>query len=500
MNNAAAHQPDRLKKASVLGARVACGCFAAVLMVIDPGCAPTVPMTALVRMMPDQELYFKDRMLPPFEKLHHANIKVVHYENSDSIEYYMRMYSGTLGLVKVPFDNASSLVKKGLFKRLDSFLGPEELGRFKSEYLLTDLGTDHGKPCLIPRKFETRIMVYSKIRVAEVAGIWKQYDAEINKALKLYNGYGLPQNYALEPDPGEWDYYDFFAAGWIWAHQIYNGTVEGRIGLRGKRYSGTWLGIVDRVFQCNGDSASVVSMAGDPVVDAMQWEAVYASSGVYNAKMWEKGWSGADLWQGFAKGEVFLSFMTQLDCFYLHGTGRDNLAGYFGDPDDMGVALMPKGCSVELSPEREPVRKGRRSVTTGGWWWGIPAATPNPELSYRLATAITSTSSQIQECTRFGMIPVRKDVLGDITMMFGDGWIARIYEVSFRQLMENGNTALPAHPQIAKIGALYLDAWYDIVAGKNWSSDKSVPQREFIRNRLATVYQARAVKILAGEE
>jgi hypothetical protein len=484
----------------VTTARAAAGFCAAALFALLTGCAPVPSMTALVRMMPDQELYFKNQVLPPFDKQYHADISVVHYENIDSLEDYVRRYSGTLCLVKVPFDNASSLIKKGLFKRLDSFLSADEAAKFKADYLLTDLGADQGKPCLIPRKFETRIMVFCKSRVVEAAGIWKEHEKELNQALRQYNGYGLPAQYTLEENPGDWDYFDFFVVGWIWAHHPYNGTMSGRIGLRGKRYSGTWLGVVDRVFQCNGDSASVISMSGDPVVDAMHWEAVYASSGVYNAKMWEKGWSGADVWQGFAQGEVFLSFMTQLDCFFLHGTGRDNINGYFKNPDDMGVALMPQGCSVALSPAGEPLRVGKRSITTGGWWWGIPASTPHPELSFQLAGHITSTSSQIQECTRFGMIPVRKDVLSDITMMFGGGWIADIYDVSFRQLMQNGYTALPAHPQIGKIGALYLEAWYDMVAGKNWSADKSLPQRDYIRDRLASVYRVRADRVLAGLE
>ena len=498
--NAAGNQGGRLKGTAATRVLTAVVAAAGFTMAFIPGCAPMVSMTLLVHMMPDQELYLKEQVLPPFDKQQHVNIKVVHYENIDSLEDNIRGYSGTLGLVKVPFDNSSSLIKKGLFKRLDIFLSAEELDKFNNDYLLTKLGSDHGKPCLIPRKFETRIMVYSKARVAEAVGMWRKYEEELNRVLKQYNGYGLPANYTLEADPGEWDYYDFFVAGWIWAHQSYDGTTEGRIGLRGKRYSGTWLGIVDRIFQCNGDSAAVVTMDGDPVVDAMQWEAVYASSGVYNAKMWEKGWSGADVWQAFANGEVFLSFMTQLDCFFLHGTGRDNLAGYFKNPDDMGVALMPRGCSVELSPAGAPVRTGKRSITTGGWWWGIPASAPYPALSYRLATYITSTSSQIQECTRFGMIPIRKDVLGDITMMFGGGWIAEVYDVSFRQLMQNGYTTLPAHPQIGKIGSLYLDAWYDIVAGRNWSPDKGIPQRNYIRDRLATVYKVQAGKILAGAD
>ncbi|MBN1127461.1 MAG: extracellular solute-binding protein, partial [Chitinispirillaceae bacterium] len=186
----------------------------------------------------------------------------------------------------------------------------------------------------------------------------------------------------------------------------------------------------------------------------------------------------------------------QLDCFFLHGTGRDNLMGYFKNPDDMGVALMPQGCSMELSGDELPLRRGRRSITTGGWWWGIPANTPDPAASWELAAFVTSTSAQISECSRFGMVPVRKDVLGDMNMLFGGGWISRIYEISFKQLFENGHTVLPAHRRLGKLGDLYIDAWYNIVAAKNWSPDTMVPQRDHIRDLLSSLYAPRAKRLL----
>jgi hypothetical protein len=464
------------------------------------GCGPSTRMVALVSMVPDQELYFRDEMLPPFCRENRAKVDVVHYGNIDSLDDYLRTYAGRVGLVKVPFDRRTMLIDRGAFKKLDEFLTPAQLASFKADYLLTTFGNANGRPCLIPRKFETRIMVYSRSRVAEALGLWRKYKGEMDAEMKRYNGYGLPSNYLLEDDPNEWDYFDFFVTGWIWSHTQYNGKAFGRIGLRGKRYSGTWLGIVDRIFQLGGDSAAVVTMTGDAVTDAFHWEAVYAASGVYNPGMWEKGWSGADIWKEFAAGNVFLSFMTQLDCFFLHGTGRDNLNGYFPDPDDMGFALMPQACSVELGANNLPARSGRRSITTGGWWWGIPASTPDAAVSYRLASHITSTSSQIQECTRFGMIPVRKDVLSDMNMLFGGGWITQVYEVSFKQLMQNEYTVLPAHPRLGKIGGVYLDAWYDIVSAKNWSPDRVNPQRDHIRQLFADGYGARAARILGGQE
>ena len=137
--------------------------------------------------------------------------------------------------------------------------------------------------------------------------------------------------------------------------------------------------------------------------------------------------------------------MTQLDCFFIHGTGQDGLDGYLKDPADMGVATMPQGCSATLDKDGTVEREGCKAVTTGGWWWGIPCDSPDPRLSYRLARYITSTKSQLKDCSRFGMIPVRKDILSDMSMLFGEGWITEIYETSFKQLMNNGSAVLPAN-------------------------------------------------------
>jgi ABC-type glycerol-3-phosphate transport system substrate-binding protein len=212
--------------------------------------------------------------------------------------------------------------------------------------------------------------------------------------------------------------------------------------------------------------------------------------------MWEQEWSGGGVWGGFKSGDVFLSFMTQLDCFFIHGTGRDGLDGYVENPDDLGFAIMPGGCSVDLDANADYRRTGTRSITTGGWWWGVPASTPYPELSVKLAEHITSTNNQIQGCTRFGMIPVRKDILSDMSMMFGGGWITRVYETSFTQLMHNKNTTVPVNPRYSDIANLYLDAWYDIVVQKNWSEDNSPPSLEYIAELLRLKYQPRADAIL----
>lgn len=447
-------------------------------------------MTVLIHMMPDQEKYFKEEVVKEFEKKQPVSLQVVHYNSIDSIEPAMRRQS-MVSLVKVPFDKRMPLMRKGMFKPLHTFLSEEELELFDRNYLLTSLGAIDGKLCLIPRKFETRIMVYCKSKVTDAVEVWRTYKDSIDSFMGRYNGYGLPATYLLEENPEQWDYFDLFVVGWIWAHTLYNGKVQPRIAHRGKQYSGTSQRVFDRIYQLGGDSAAVVTMQGEAVTDAIYWETVYTSAGIYNNSMWTEGWSGADIWKAFASEDVFLSFMTQLDCFFLHGTGRDNLNGYMKYPEDMGISTMPKACSVQCDTTGIP-KYGTKAITTGGWWWGIPAGAPDPQQSFRLAAFITGTTTQIQECSRFGMIPVRKDILSDMSMMFGGGWISSVYDVSFRQLVHNGYTVLPGSGNFMEISALYLDLIDDIIVKKNWADNDTLPQREYIQNRIKSDYQPRA--------
>jgi ABC-type glycerol-3-phosphate transport system substrate-binding protein len=459
------------------------------------GGRPRVEMKVLIQMLDAQEAFFKAEVIKDFDKKEKCTVEVVHYESVDSIPAVLAKYKGDAGLVKVPFDKAWPLVEKGLVKPLNDFLTDDQMKDFGDTYLLTSLAQRDGKQYYVPRKFETRVMVYLKSKVADAVAVWRKYRDDASEEIRKYNGYGLPATYMLEDDPNKWDFYDVFVVGWVWANTQYDGRKVGRVAHRGKRYSGTALRVIDRAFSCGADSAAILSMQGAAVTDAYLWEAAYAASGIYNPRMWDQQWSGSDVWKGFGEGEVFLSFMTQLDCFFIHGTGRDGLDGFLKDPADMGVAIMPEGCSLELNRMGDIARTGSHAITTGGWWWGIPHDSPNALVSYKLARHITSTENQVQGCSRFGMIPVRKDILGDMSMLFGGGWITEVYDVSFKQLMNNKKTVLPSHPRFDQIRNAYLDAWFDIVVEKNWSQDKKIPDANYIEHVLTGNYAARVAKL-----
>ncbi len=453
-------------------------------------------MTILIQMSPDQEFNFKSSVLRNYERNTSIKVNVIKYDNVDSIESYLKKYSGKINLVNIPFDKGCQLMSRGYFKPLDSFLTTEELRFFTSNYLLSSFGMVDGRATLIPRHFETQLLVFSKSKVKDAIQKWPQFREGINDEIKKYNGYGLPVSYNLESDPNQWDYYDILVVGLIWSRLSYDGIKGGRIAYAGGKSNELALRIEDCVTQLKGDSSNILKCKGNPVVDAIHWEAVYAASGTYHKNMFDSTYGRVDLMKGFASGQIFLGIMSQLDYFSLRGTGHEDRRGMLKNSSDIAVALIPSACSVELNDRGEPVRVGTRSIRTSGWWWAIPYTASSTLLSYRLAGFITDTSSQLNECTHYGMIPVRKEVLSNMAGLVKEPWMKDAFEVAFRQLVHNGTASMRDYPNSEKIRNLYIDLWYTVIGKGNWADrGERYPDRSFIKKIIESQYAPRVSKL-----
>ncbi|MBD3419148.1 MAG: extracellular solute-binding protein [Chitinivibrionales bacterium] len=453
-------------------------------------------VTVLIHMIPEQEAFFRNEVIPEFARRYRTKVEVISVRALDQLPVELNNRKGAVSLVKVPFDQMWPLVADGLIRPLNSFLTVEEIEEYEKDYALTWFAKKEGVYYYVPRKYETRIMVYRKSKVADALRNFKKFVKPLQGRLKELNGYGLPRGYALENNPDKWDYYDIFVLGWIWAHTPYDSVAMPRIVHRGKRYSGTTQRLIDRVFQLNGTQNSFFNMVDHPVIDTYFWEALYAYCKIYNPRMWENAYDGKKIWQAFADNTAFLSFMTQIDCFFLHGSRKHNIEGYLQDTEDMGIATMPQGCSFELYSDGACRRKGRKSITTGGWWWGIADGAHQPRLAYELARFITSKKVQVDECVRFGMIPVRQDVINKHSVLFPDSWISPIFYTSYMQLKQNGNNVVPYSKNYDKIAKCYLDAWFDIVVNKQWNLRGRPPSRTFIHSHLSQHYMPRIYKLI----
>jgi ABC-type glycerol-3-phosphate transport system substrate-binding protein len=466
--------------------------LAAILFLLS-GCAGHREVTLVIHMMPEQEKYFKDNIVAPFEKEYNCSVNVVSYADISGVAQAIRDNPKKVALVKTPFEQTRVLYDQGLVMSVDSAAGTKQAKEIRDKYFLLQLCTYDNNLYFLPRKFETRIMVYLKSKVNDAVMNWGEKRDDIDSLLKAYNGFGLPAGYGLEADPNLWDFYDLFVAGYYWARQD-STKITPKIGQRGKRYSGTCQTLVDRVYSLGGGADNVLNMSGETVVDMFEWEALCAREGITNPKSWQKEWSGADIWTGFKEGEVYLAFMTQLDCFFLHGNYTKAQPGFIDNPDDLGFAVMPKGVSVELDMNGRYARQGGNAVSTGGWWWGIPRDTPFPDVSIKLADWILSSDNQVKESAQFGMIPVRKDILGDLGLLYGKNWISDIYNVSLKQLVFNKYTTVPVFSRYGELEQVYLDAWADIVAKGNYGTGK-VGMHKYLRELIAKTYMKRASEL-----
>ncbi|KPL00236.1 MAG: hypothetical protein AMJ91_05095 [candidate division Zixibacteria bacterium SM23_73_3] len=439
-------------------------------------------ITVLIRMMDIQDLWFREKM-KQFEKENQVKINVVTFDQVEDVRQMIELErkSGEkrIGLVKTALEMVYPLAKENYLIPLDEIEDSLQLEKDLDEYLpeAVKVGTIDDRVYYVPRKLETYLLFFLKSKVKDALNNWEKDRAKINARLQEVNQYGLPAGYRLEEDPKEWDYYDLLVLSFFWANNPYHGITMPRVAHRGKRYAGTVNELVTRIFQLGGDKEDILSMGTGPVKDLFLWESFFIKNQLYHSGMWEQAWSGGDIWRAISTGEVFLCFLHQIDLFFVHGGSDPTMTGYLSDPSDLGVSIMPRGVSLELAEDGKVQRKGGHFSNLYGWWWGIPVTSPDPELSYELARFITSKENQIEECSRFGMFPVRNDVLGDLAQAFDEEWKQQIFKTT-RLQFENGTKEFPRLKEWPQIGKNYLDAWYDI------SVKRKVVKREEISRSL----------------
>jgi len=426
-------------------------------------------VTVLIRMMPVQERFFREEIIPQFERENGCKIKVANFQKQWDIERLLKLETGKknpqIALVKTPFEMTRVLALKDLMADLSMVVGTDQVEHDMAEYhpLASGLGYIDGKPYYLPRKLETRILFYRKSMVAEALEKFDSHRGRIDKELKTQNGYGLPSGYALESDPNEWDLYDLYVLGSIWANEEYNGVKVGRIAHRGAIYGGTATFLADRALQLGATKENLLTLSNDKVAEAFLWERVFVRNGLYNAGMWQDPWMGSNIYNGVKDGKVFMAWFQQIDNFLVHGWPDDPaMPSYLPKADDMGLALIPQGVSFDLDDQGKSLFDGSRSISTGGWWWGIPKTSPDKELAYKLARFITSKEIQGDECSRFGMLPVRKDILNNLANVFTEGWVGDIFQKSIQQIKENELTTVPLVVDYTDVGKSMVQAWYKL--------------------------------------
>lgn len=474
---------------------------------IFAGCnhAVSKEITVLIRMMPAQERFFRETIIPEFEKLNQCKVNIANFNSEWDIERILNLEKSkkksNIALVKTPFEMTRVLVKKGLMQDLYSVMDSNQVQFDMAEYhqLASALGYFDGKPYYLPRKLETRVLFYRKSKVSEAVDKFESHRARLQAELKKQNGFGLPSGYVLEKDPSQWDFYDLYVVGSIWANEEYNGVKMGRVAHRGARYGGTSLFLVDRALQLGASKDDVLKLTEDKVVETFVWERIFVRNGIYNPGMWQDPWKGSNIYNGIKDGKVFAAYLQQIDAFLVHGWKDDpSMPSYLPEDDDMGLAVVPQAVSFELDKQGMPTFEGTRSISTGGWWWGIPKSAPDAKLAYAFARFITNRENQAKECSRFGMVPVRKDILNNLPEVFDQGWVGDIFKVSVSQIQANELTTVPLVAAYSEMSQNLIDAWYALCVEYK-EKDGETMDFSTMKMRLASDYLEKQKKILGDE-
>lgn len=425
------------------------------------GCAPAVKLRVVMNLRPDQEETYRTRILKPFEKKHNCTVEIRAYRDPAELPALLSA-ADTIDLVDPPLEMTRALIGRNLIAPMDEFLPAEELGELRKDFFLMDLGAAGGRTYYLPRYLETPVLLYLKSQVAEAVQYWENRKEEIERVLARHNGKGLPRNYVLEKDPSEWDDFDVFVAGYYWASKEIQGQKRGRIALGPLASPSSPRTLMDKGFQAGAGQDDLLRMDGEAVVDMFQWQSVMVREGVFNPNLIKERWDDGRIREGFRSGELFLSQVTQMEAFLIHGNGTPEMPGFLADSEDMGIALLPRGTSLLLDPRGEPLRAGRRSVGTRSHWWGVTRRSRDRALAFRLAHYLSNTQNQIQECSAFGVIPARRDLLGELGLMFGGGWTSDVFQAASRQIVENRLAIHPMVEEFVEVGRNYAEAHREI--------------------------------------
>ncbi len=422
----------------------------------------------LIRMMSLQEQWFVEN-IKKLENISEYDIKIVSYDTYADIEellaYDKLTKDSRIGLIKVPYELLYSLVEKDYIMPLNLIIDNIQLKEDLSDYtgISIELCTFNNTTYYIPRKLETNTLLYLISKVNDAVNNYKMFIPEINDIFEIENGYGLPYEYTLETNPNEWDWYDLAVVAFYWAKtNEENGILSPKVAHRGKLYSGTVTELATKIYQSGGDSSDLLLADTAHVYNTFAWEAFWCKNNLYNPLMWKEQWSGSGIWNAMSRGEVYMAFMHQLDAFFIHGVTESGMEGYLLEPDDMGTAIMPKGVSLNIdSNSGQPLFIGEHSSNLSGWWWGIPYTSPDPELSYRIARWITNYENHKTECNRFGILPIRQDIVDNLEEVFDKEWKKDVIETAYNQLNHKVITS-PSVSNWNEVSDEWLNIWNTI--------------------------------------
>lgn len=451
--------PHCLVKATSLW-RYLVSAFAFVIL----GCAPSARLRLLMNMPEAQKAPFELGVIRPFEKKAHCRVELATYASIERLLDSLSRLPDSLqpDLIELPDEMALPLAHAGLVKPMEGRLSATQMQSLKGEFFFPDLGRLENRQWFWPRHLETPLLLFLKSRVVQASRFWDLRQAEINRDLKKLGVAEIGGDYTLEADPRQWDQLDLFVAASFWKQQELGGRRRARVSLGLGSPHDVMLALMNRSLQLGAGSEDLLRLDDDKVQAALRWQQAFCREDLLRSGSY-RGETLDSLAPAMRAGEVYAVEVTPREAFLAHGNGTQQLPGYLSQPEDMGIAPLPKALwPDDLRRVSGPGQESGRGAATRLWLWGFGKGRGDPAKVAALLEHLSSTSSLVFEASNFGLLPARRDVLSELPLIFGGGWAGNIFQAAAQQMIENGQARPPRVESFSDIAQLWHQASQEI--------------------------------------
>lgn len=444
--------------------RIALGLFAAGFLVALAAVLYRPERIVLVGMDATETAWFR-ASLKTFADRHHARLTIRPYRDDAELDSLLaadrRERSPRILLFEAPADRLAALVDSDAVTPLGQAPGLEDpetfLGAFApAAAVLASVG---GRPYFAPSRLTTLCLCYSKARVADAVAHAGEVRASVESWLRAANGTGLPSDYRLEDDPSQWDSYDLLMVAAYWAASPFVDGTAPRMAHATSPPAALGFELAARAYSMGCPDDALLALDGFGLRDALAWESLYFTRGLYDTAMVAEAWDSDRVVAEVAAGRIWLATLEPARILRLHGlAGASDSTGRRVN-SDIGLARLPRGVSLELK-NRFPERTGDPWSARDGTWWAVPTKSPDRRLALDLVRTVSSPIYQADAARSLGWIPVRRDLLDNLSGVFRSPEEYELARQAARQLYEFGRP-LPGSLRWDASARALAAAWND---------------------------------------
>lgn len=414
----------------------------------------------LLRASPPRARWMQENELAEFEAAHDLDLELVLAKDFDEIHDKLgdeaKKPTGIL-LADINDEYTEDLRNEKAVRPISEGIEPAEVAAALDEYLpdAVERAKVEGKLWFMPKRAQVDVLAFLSPAIEDAYLNWEKFRPDIDKAIKEANGYGLPRGYELERSPESWDGYDYFVAGWTWAHhparwaepvsvnvppgaQPPPPIIRPRLAFRTGKSDDAVRDLVGAFYRHGMKPSDPLKQAADslPALDALQWRALLRKHQLIAPEC--EAPAGCDAFavnQLLHDRKIAMAPVNQPDAFWIHGGARRDADPGMRGPGDLNFSPFPGGVSLEIDPKTgQPARKGKTYSFDEVHLWALPVHSPDARLAWELARFLTQRGLQLRETEAEGMLPIRKDLRQSYPVVFRLDWMQRVLHASYRQI------------------------------------------------------------------